>query len=104
MSLATERCPIKPILFPCLCALNPKPLQAELELFPRYPLLGGWSIRFTLGYSVPLGDLVSIRPDGTRVLNATFGTPFHDTVVRDLTVKVCVVNECWVMVSDLQVV
>ncbi|CAI7913343.1 unnamed protein product [Closterium sp. NIES-53] len=64
------------------------PRKAELEIEPRYPLLGGWSVTFRVGYSVPLGDLVSISTDGTRVLNATLGSPFADVPVKHLTVKV----------------
>ncbi|GJP51316.1 hypothetical protein CLOM_g10476 [Closterium sp. NIES-68] len=62
--------------------------KAELEIEPRYPLLGGWSVTFRVGYSVPLSDLVSISTDGTRVLNATFGSPFADVPIKHLTVKV----------------
>ncbi|CAI5999122.1 unnamed protein product [Closterium sp. NIES-64] len=64
------------------------PRKAELEIEPRYPLLGGWSVTFRVGYSVPLGDLVSISTDGTRMLNATLGSPFADVPVKHLTVKV----------------
>ncbi|CAI5458076.1 unnamed protein product [Closterium sp. Yama58-4] len=64
------------------------PRKAELEIEPRYPLLGGWSVTFRVGYSVPLGDLVSISTDGTRGLNATLGSPFADVPVKHLTVKV----------------
>jgi len=62
--------------------------QAVLELSPRYPLFGGWSTTFTLGYSVPLDTMVSIGKDGTRGLNTSFGTPFQELPIKHLTVKV----------------
>lgn len=64
------------------------PVQTELEFEPRYPLLGGWTITFTLGYSVPLEDMVFRAPNGRRFVNATFGSPILDVVIEELVVKV----------------
>eukprot|EP00245_Coleochaete_scutata_P001832 TRINITY_DN12284_c0_g1_i1.p1 TRINITY_DN12284_c0_g1~~TRINITY_DN12284_c0_g1_i1.p1 ORF type:complete len:617 (+),score=139.67 TRINITY_DN12284_c0_g1_i1:64-1914(+) len=61
--------------------------KTELELEPRYPLFGGWKVAFTVGYSVYLQDFVSTQ-DGSLVLNITFGSPFAELVVKNLTVKV----------------
>jgi hypothetical protein len=63
-------------------------LQSELELEPRYPLFGGWQVTFTIGYGVPLQDFVFKTKDGLRFLNTTFGSPFTNVVVEELTVKV----------------
>eukprot|EP00270_Netrium_digitus_P003672 TRINITY_DN1433_c0_g1_i1.p1 TRINITY_DN1433_c0_g1~~TRINITY_DN1433_c0_g1_i1.p1 ORF type:complete len:617 (+),score=210.95 TRINITY_DN1433_c0_g1_i1:73-1923(+) len=68
--------------------LAPGPTKTRLEIEPRFPLMGGWSTTFQLGYSVPLSDFLSISPDGRRILNVTFGTPFADLPVRRLVVKV----------------
>lgn len=62
--------------------------RTELELEPRYPLFGGWKVAFTLGYSVPLQDLVFKAPDGSRYLNVSFGSPFSTVVVDKLILKV----------------
>jgi oligosaccharyltransferase complex subunit alpha (ribophorin I) len=62
--------------------------RTELELEPRYPLFGSWKVAFTLGYSVPLQDLVFKAPDGSRYLNISFGSPFSHVVVDKLVLKV----------------
>ena len=62
--------------------------KTELELEPRFPLFGGWKVAFTLGYSVPLQDLVFKAPDGSRYLNVSFGSPFSHVVVDKLILKV----------------
>lgn len=62
--------------------------KTELELEPRYPLMGGWSVTFTLGYSLPLEDFVFRTSDGRRALNITFGSSFAEIVVHELIVKV----------------
>ena len=62
--------------------------QTELEFEPRYPLMGGWTITFTLGYSVPLADMVFRASDGRRFVNASFGSPILDVVIEELVVKV----------------
>lgn len=67
-------------------------VQTELEFEPRYPLMGGWKITFTLGYSVPLEEMVFRAPDGRRVVNATFGSPILDVVIEEMVVKVGVEN------------
>ncbi|KAG0553504.1 hypothetical protein KC19_12G016600 [Ceratodon purpureus] len=62
--------------------------KTELELEPRYPLFGGWKVAFTLGYCVPLQDLVFKASDGSRYLNISFGSPFNNIVVDKLILKV----------------
>jgi oligosaccharyltransferase complex subunit alpha (ribophorin I) len=63
-------------------------LLTEVQLEPRYPLLGGWKTEFTVGYSLPLADFLFRTKDGRRRLNITFGCPLRDVVVEDLTLKV----------------
>jgi oligosaccharyltransferase complex subunit alpha (ribophorin I) len=60
-----------------------------LELRPRYPLLGGWNYTFTIGYDLPLGEV--LREDkqmGKKVLAVDFLTGFKDAVVDDVELKV----------------
>jgi hypothetical protein len=63
-------------------------LQTEVQLEPRYPLLGGWKTEFTVGYSLPLADFLFRTQDGRRRLNITFGCPLRDVVVDHLALKV----------------
>jgi len=58
-----------------------------LELVPRYPLLGGWSIGFYLGYNLPLGESVS-RSYSTYVLNVSLAPHIEDVVFDHLEVRV----------------
>lgn len=62
--------------------------KTELLFEPRYPLLGGWHVTFTIGYGVPLQDFVFRSADGSRYLKFPFGCPLHDVVVKNLIVKV----------------
>lgn len=62
--------------------------KTELELEPRFPLFGGWKTAFTLGYGLPLQDLVFKAPDGSRYLNFSIGSPFGNIVVDKLILKV----------------
>lgn len=62
--------------------------RTEIELEPRFPLFGGWKVAFTLGYSVPLQDLLFKAPDGSRYLNISVGSPFTNIVVDKLILKV----------------
>eukprot|EP00959_Pyramimonas_sp_CCMP1952_P175788 3673267-Pyramimonas_sp.AAC.1 len=65
--------------FPAPVGKFPAPVRDEgdrtnLELMTRYPLFGGWSASFVLGYSVPLPLLVSkVTSSGRYRLNTTFG-------------------------------
>eukprot|EP00250_Pteridium_aquilinum_P001424 c11620_g1_i1 orf=429-2282(-) len=62
--------------------------KTDLLFEPRYPLLGGWQVTFTVGYGVPLQDFVFRAADGSRYLKFPFGCPLHDVVVKNLIVKV----------------
>ncbi|OAY67342.1 Dolichyl-diphosphooligosaccharide--protein glycosyltransferase subunit 1B [Ananas comosus] len=62
--------------------------KSELEIEPRYPLLGGWKATFVIGYGLPLHDFLFESDDGRRYLNVSFGCPLLETVVDELTVKV----------------
>ncbi|GAB2215890.1 hypothetical protein Droror1_Dr00023651 [Drosera rotundifolia] len=61
--------------------------KTELEIEPRYPLLGGWRTAFTIGYGLPLKDFL-FEAGGKRFLNISFGSPVYELVIDDLIVKV----------------
>ncbi|KAL0361882.1 UNVERIFIED_CONTAM: Dolichyl-diphosphooligosaccharide--protein glycosyltransferase subunitA [Sesamum radiatum] len=58
-----------------------------LEIEPRYPMFGGWSWRFTIGYGLPLKDFL-FQSEGKRFLNISFGCPMSDVVIENLIVKI----------------
>ncbi|PWA67104.1 ribophorin I [Artemisia annua] len=62
--------------------------KSELEIEPRYPLLGGWKATFIIGYGLPLKDVLFEADDGKRYLNFSFGCPIAETVVNKITNKV----------------
>ncbi|XP_071706872.1 dolichyl-diphosphooligosaccharide--protein glycosyltransferase subunit 1B [Rutidosis leptorrhynchoides] len=62
--------------------------KSELEIEPRYPLLGGWKATFVIGYGLPLQDVLFESNDGKRYLNFSFGCPIAETVVNKITNKV----------------
>jgi len=51
----------------------------EVELMPRFPLFGGWSTEFILGYSLPLVSLAS-HMGGVVLLNFTLSPPLKEVV------------------------
>ncbi|KAL4576470.1 hypothetical protein LXL04_012564 [Taraxacum kok-saghyz] len=61
---------------------------SELEIEPRYPLLGGWKATFVIGYGLPLQDFLFESSDGKRYLNFSFGCPIAETVVNKITNKI----------------
>lgn len=62
-------------------------MQTELEIEPRYPLIGGWKTAFTIGYGLPLHDFL-FQSDGKRFIDINFGCPMNDVVINTLIVKV----------------
>nr|XP_043631605.1 dolichyl-diphosphooligosaccharide--protein glycosyltransferase subunit 1B [Erigeron canadensis] len=62
--------------------------KSELEIEPRYPLLGGWKATFVIGYGLPLQDVLFESDDGKRYLNFSFGCPIAETVVNKIINKV----------------
>lgn len=62
-------------------------VQSQLELKPRYPILGGWNYSFVIGYDVPLED--QLRSDGARkVLSVPFLTGYKDMAVDDVELRI----------------
>jgi hypothetical protein len=54
-----------------------------------FPMFGGWSVDFYIGYNLPLWDYLSEDDNtGNYVLNTTFGSPFPQLVVDEIEVRV----------------
>jgi oligosaccharyltransferase complex subunit alpha (ribophorin I) len=58
-----------------------------MDLYPRFPIMGGWQSNFNIGYNLPTKFLVSENND-LYSLNITFGTPFEDIIAKNYTMKV----------------
>ncbi|KAG0475986.1 hypothetical protein HPP92_012827 [Vanilla planifolia] len=61
--------------------------KTQLEIEPRFPIFGGWTTSFTIGYGLPL-DHFLFAEEGKRFLNFTFGCPMNEVVVDNIIVKV----------------
>jgi oligosaccharyltransferase complex subunit alpha (ribophorin I) len=61
--------------------------NVNLEIRPRFYILGGWKDTFNLGYNVPTGSF--IKQKGNQfILNIAFGLPFKDIIAEETTVKI----------------
>jgi oligosaccharyltransferase complex subunit alpha (ribophorin I) len=61
----------------------------EVDFLPRFPLFGGWRIRFTIGYNLPTHPF--LRSSGDKYeLKAKFSIPFDFAPVDELTLRVVV--------------
>eukprot|EP01080_Neovahlkampfia_damariscottae_P007170 gene7170-11482_t len=59
----------------------------EFEITPRFPIFGGWKTKFYFGYNLPIKDVLT--KDGNNfILRTDFGTPFDQTVVEKMTLKI----------------
>lgn len=77
-------------------------VQTVIDFDARYPLMGGWKVDFTLGYSVPLkGSLFRKRSDGKRRLTMDISTPLDDVFVEDLIVRVVLPEGARAIATDL---
>ena len=53
--------------------------ESTLELRPRYPLLGGWTYNFTIGYVAPIADHLKWQAStGQYILAVPFLTPVKE--------------------------
>ncbi|WVO16618.1 hypothetical protein L204_104297 [Cryptococcus depauperatus] len=63
---------------------SPRTVDGLLELRPRYPLLGGWNYSFTIGYDMPLGDVLKTDVSSDKkVLGVPFMTGLQNAVVDE---------------------
>lgn len=58
--------------------------ESILELRPRYPILGGWSYNFTVGWDAPLEKSVHRTQDGSYILAVPFITGMADVAVENV--------------------
>ena len=62
--------------------------DVSLELYPRFPILGGWKSNYDIGYNLPTKFHVKTNNKGNYMVNLTFGMPFKKMLARNYTVKV----------------
>lgn len=66
----------------------PKDDKLAVGLMPRFPLFGGWSAKFSFGWTVPMPYVVT-RVEGGKVgLITDIGPAVRDTPVEELVVRV----------------
>ena len=62
--------------------------DVDLELTPRFPILGGWKSNYDIGYNLPTKFHVKTNNRGNYMVNLTFGMPYTNMLARNYTVKV----------------
>ena len=62
--------------------------DVDLELTPRFPILGGWKSNYDIGYNLPTKFHVKTNNKGNYKLNLTFGMPYKNMLSRNYTVKI----------------
>ena len=62
--------------------------DVDLELTPRFPILGGWKSNYDIGYNLPTKFHVKTNNMGNYRLNVTFGMPYTNMLARNYTVKI----------------
>merc|ERR1719350_68815 len=64
--------------------------RSTLEIDMRYPLFGGWSTDFEIGYDAPASDFLMVDPAHPEqvMLNVSFASPFKTPVTDFMTVQV----------------
>ena len=62
--------------------------DVSLELYPRFPILGGWKSNYDIGYNLPTKFHVKTNNRGNYMVNLTFGMPFKSMLARNYTVKI----------------
>ena len=62
--------------------------DVNLELYPRFPILGGWKSNYDIGYNLPTKFHVKTNNKGNYMVNLTFGMPFKNILARNYTVKI----------------
>lgn len=75
--------------------------QTTIDFELRYPLMGGWKVDFTLGYSVPLAGFLFRKPDGKRRLVMDLATPLDDVYVEDTVIRVVLPEGAHSIVAEL---
>jgi oligosaccharyltransferase complex subunit alpha (ribophorin I) len=63
--------------------------NVEVDFLPRFPLFGGWRIRFTIGYNLPTPPFLSTSGDKYKFVTK-LSVPFDFAPVDDLTLRVVI--------------
>ncbi|KAK9807214.1 hypothetical protein WJX73_009902 [Symbiochloris irregularis] len=67
---------------------SPSLASVEVNLRPRYPLLGGWKVDFIFGWSLPLHQAVRKTKGGGYELAVQFSPSITGVVVQDMDIQV----------------
>ncbi|WWC86854.1 uncharacterized protein L201_001733 [Kwoniella dendrophila CBS 6074] len=84
---------------------SPRLVDGNLEIKPRYPILGGWNYSFTIGYDTPLQDVLKSDSDSSssnnnrKILSVPFLTGLKDVVVDQAELNIILPEGA----SDVQV-
>ena len=62
--------------------------DVDLELTPRFPILGGWKSNYDIGYNLPTKFHVKTNNQGNYMVNLTFGMPYKNMLAKNYTVKI----------------
>lgn len=62
--------------------------ESNLELRPRYPLLGGWTYNFTMGYVAPLQDYLTAGTGREYELRVPFMSAIKDVPADQVEVRI----------------
>ena len=71
--------------------------DTQVEISPRFPMMGGWTAEFEVGYNVPARKNLFVideyakadtRRQGTYLLNATFGSMFPAAAIDRAEVRI----------------
>lgn len=67
----------------------PRVVDGQLEIKPRYPVLGGWNYTFTVGWDSPLSEALHVdAKNGRHVLAVPFLTGLKDVVVDEEELRI----------------
>nr|CAH8845720.1 unnamed protein product [Trichobilharzia regenti] len=74
--------------------------SVEVTLVPRFPLMGGWKTRYTLGYNIPAYEFLYRSGSQFALAMRFVDHVYENQVVQDLTLKIVLPET----VSDVQFV
>lgn len=67
---------------------SPRLVDSQLELKPRYPILGGWNYSFVIGYDVPLEDALKSDKGNKKILSVPFLTGYKDLSADNVELRI----------------
>lgn len=60
----------------------------EVELFPRFPLFGGWKTNYILGYNIPTNKFLHSKGSNYALKIRLVDHLFDNSIIEKLTVKI----------------